>query len=139
MSIDGTPVTPQTSVLLTEGQSLEIGHPRTGTFAYLAASGGFAVEPELGSLSFHLRSRLGGLKGAAMDTTGTQWRGALGWVCVAGYFWHFVASPVVGAVAVALGHPLDLPTLDVGPLATLTVGMLGLGGLHVAERVKGVA
>jgi 5-oxoprolinase (ATP-hydrolysing) subunit C len=66
LSIDGTPVAPQTSVLLEEGQSLEVGHPRTGTFAYLAVAGGFAVEPELGSLSFHLRSRLGGLKGAPL-------------------------------------------------------------------------
>lgn len=65
-SIDGAPVPPQTSVLLKEGQSLEVGHPRTGTFAYLAVAGGFAVEPELGSLSFHLRSRLGGLKGAPL-------------------------------------------------------------------------
>lgn len=66
MSIDGTPVASQTSVFLKEGQSLEVGHPRTGTFAYLAVAGGFAVEPELGSLSFHLRSRLGGLKGAPL-------------------------------------------------------------------------
>jgi biotin-dependent carboxylase-like uncharacterized protein len=65
-SIDGTPVAPQTSMTLKEGQVLEVGHPRTGTFAYLAAAGGFAVEPELGSLSFHLRSRLGGLKGATL-------------------------------------------------------------------------
>ncbi|MPR11270.1 biotin-dependent carboxyltransferase family protein [Microvirga tunisiensis] len=66
LSIDGAPVDPQTSVVLKEGQSLEVGHPRTGTFAYLAVAGGFAVEPELGSLSFHLRSRLGGLKGAPL-------------------------------------------------------------------------
>ncbi|WP_114946025.1 biotin-dependent carboxyltransferase family protein [Microvirga calopogonii] len=65
-SIDGTPVAPQTSVVLKEGQVLEVGHPRSGTFAYLAVAGGFAVEPELGSLSFHLRSRLGGLKGAPL-------------------------------------------------------------------------
>ena len=62
MSIDGTPVPPQTSAILKEGQSLDVGHPRTGTFAYLAIAGGFAVEPQLGSLSFHLRSRLGGLE-----------------------------------------------------------------------------
>jgi 5-oxoprolinase (ATP-hydrolysing) subunit C len=66
LSIDGTPVSPQTSVLLKEGQTLEIGHARTGTFAYLAVAGGFAVEPQLGSLSFHLRSRLGGLNGAPL-------------------------------------------------------------------------
>jgi biotin-dependent carboxylase-like uncharacterized protein len=66
LSIDGTAVAPQTSVLLKEGQALEVGHPRTGTFAYLAIAGGFGVEPQLGSLSFHLRSRLGGLNGTAL-------------------------------------------------------------------------
>lgn len=67
VSIDGTPVLPLTSVVLKEGQTLEVGHPRTGTFAYLAVAGGFTVEPQLGSLSFHLRSRLGGLKGAPLQ------------------------------------------------------------------------
>lgn len=66
LSIDGAPVAPQASAVLKEGQSVEVGHPRTGTFAYLAVAGGFAVEPDLGSLSFHLRSRLGGLKGAPL-------------------------------------------------------------------------
>lgn len=67
VSIDGNPVPPLTSFVLKEGQSLEVGHPRTGTFAYLAVAGGVAVEPQLGSLSFHLRSRLGGLKGAPLQ------------------------------------------------------------------------
>jgi biotin-dependent carboxylase-like uncharacterized protein len=53
-------------VVLKEGQLAQIGHTRTGTFAYLAVAGGFAIEPQLGSLSFHLRSRLGGLNGAAL-------------------------------------------------------------------------
>ena len=34
---------------------------------------------------------------------------------------------------------MNLTSLDVGPLTTLTLGMLGLGGLHVAERVNGAA
>ncbi len=66
LSVDGTAAAPQTSVLLKEGQSLEVGHPRSGTFAYLAVAGGLAVEPQLGSLSFHLRSRLGGLNGTPL-------------------------------------------------------------------------
>ncbi|MGF9760840.1 biotin-dependent carboxyltransferase family protein [Microvirga sp. 0TCS3.31] len=66
-SIDGTAIPPLTSFILREGQSLEVGHPRTGTFAYLAVAGSLAVEPQLGSLSFHLRSRLGGLKGAPLQ------------------------------------------------------------------------
>jgi biotin-dependent carboxylase-like uncharacterized protein len=66
LSIDETPVPPRTTAILKEGQTAQIGHARTGTFAYLAVAGGFAIEPQLGSLSFHLRSRLGGLNGAAL-------------------------------------------------------------------------
>jgi hypothetical protein len=66
-----------------------------------------------------------------------HWRGGLGWVCVMGYFWNFVGEPLTNAVSQALGHPLALPGLDIGPLATLTLGMLGLGGLHVAAQMKG--
>jgi len=66
-----------------------------------------------------------------------HWRGGLGWVCVMGYFWNFVGQPLTNAVAAGIGHPLALPGLDIGPLATLTLGMLGLGGLHVAAQMKG--
>jgi biotin-dependent carboxylase-like uncharacterized protein len=64
--IDDVLIEPQTSAILKEGQTLRIGHARTGTFAYLAVAGGFAIEPQLGSLSFHLRSQLGGLNGSAL-------------------------------------------------------------------------
>lgn len=66
-----------------------------------------------------------------------HWRGGLGWVCVMGYFWNFVGEPLTNAISAAVGHPLALPGLDIGPLATLTLGMLGLGGLHVAAQMKG--
>ena len=68
-----------------------------------------------------------------------HWRGGLGWVCVAGYAWNFVLDPLTNAIAAILGHPLNLPPLDITQLSTLTLGMLGLGGLHVAERIKGAA
>jgi biotin-dependent carboxylase-like uncharacterized protein len=67
LTIDGAPVPPRTSAILKEGQTAQVGHTRTGTFAYLAVAGGFSVKPQLGSLSFHLRSRLGGLNGAALQ------------------------------------------------------------------------
>jgi 5-oxoprolinase (ATP-hydrolysing) subunit C len=66
MHIDDVLVEPRTSAILKHGQTLRIGHARTGTFAYLAVAGGFAIEPQLGSLSFHLRSHLGGLKGSTL-------------------------------------------------------------------------
>jgi len=79
-------------------------------------------------------------KAEAQSTDPLQhWRGGLGWVCAFAYGYNFVLQPLMVAFAVLFGHPVVLPTLDIGPLATLTLGMLGLGGLHVAERVKGVS
>jgi hypothetical protein len=68
-----------------------------------------------------------------------HWRGGLGWVCTAGYGYQFVLQPLIVALAHLAGHPIELPTLDLGQLSTLTLGMLGLGTLHVAERIKGAA
>src|ERR1035437_8109470 len=61
-----------------------------------------------------------------------HWRGGLGWVCASAYAWNFVGQPLIVAVCVVFNHAVVLPMLDIGPLATLTMGMLGLGGLHVA-------
>ncbi|WP_112662619.1 biotin-dependent carboxyltransferase family protein [Microvirga flavescens] len=63
LSIEGHTVAPQTAALLREGETAQVSPTRTGTFTYLAVGGGFAVAPQLGSLSLHLRSRLGGLNG----------------------------------------------------------------------------
>lgn len=68
-----------------------------------------------------------------------HWRGGLGWVCSFAYFWNFVGQPLITAFSALFGHPLnhgEIPSLDIGPLATLTMGMLGLGALHVTEVVK---
>jgi hypothetical protein len=68
-----------------------------------------------------------------------HWRGGLGWVCTAAYGYNFVLQPLMVAAASLAGHPVTLPQLDIGSLSALTMGMLGLGGLHVAERVKGAS
>ncbi|QFU17477.1 biotin-dependent carboxyltransferase family protein [Microvirga thermotolerans] len=67
LAIDGKAVAPRTAALLKEGQTAEVGHARRGTFAYLAAAGGFAVPASLGSRSLHLRSRMGGLDGRPLQ------------------------------------------------------------------------
>lgn len=68
-----------------------------------------------------------------------HWRGGLGWVCAFGYAYNFVLQPLIVAIAAIYGKPIALPQLDISQLSTLTLGMLGLGGLHVAERIKGVS
>lgn len=77
-------------------------------------------------------------KAEAQSTDPLQhWRGGLGWVCVIGYFHNFVFQPLFADLCSFVGKNIPLHPLDIGPLATLTLGMLGLGGLHVAERIKG--
>lgn len=79
-------------------------------------------------------------KAEAQSTDPLQhWRGGLGWVCAFAYAYNFVIQPLAVALYAMAnkGAILALPQLTIEPLATLTLGMLGLGGLHVAERIKG--
>ena len=66
----------------------------------------------------------------------TKWRDGAGWTCVAGFAWHYVIGPAATWGAGLAGINASLPTLDTGPLVTLLLGMLGLGGMHLYERVK---
>ncbi|WP_134496964.1 biotin-dependent carboxyltransferase family protein [Microvirga pakistanensis] len=65
-TLNDSPAAANTTIVLKDGDTLQVGHARTGTFAYLAVAGGFRIEPQLGSLSFHPRSRLGGLNNAPL-------------------------------------------------------------------------
>lgn len=70
-------------------------------------------------------------KAEAQSTDPLQhWRGGLGWVCTLSYFNNFVLVPW----ATAFG--LHVPTIDIGSLTALTMGMLGLGGMHVYQKVN---
>lgn len=60
LKINGSERLSNASHFLREGDRLEIGASQGGTHGYLAVSGGFAVEPQLGSVATHLRSQLGG-------------------------------------------------------------------------------
>ena len=59
-----------------------------------------------------------------------HWRGGMGWVCALAYFNNFILVPW----GTAFG--LHFPTVDTTSLGELTVGMLGLGGMHVYQKVN---
>ena len=65
-----------------------------------------------------------------------HWRGGLGWVCTLGYLWNYVLSGMVATISAALSHPILVQKMDMSELSTLTIGMLGLGGMHVYQQVK---
>ena len=77
-------------------------------------------------------------KNASIFVSG--WRPAVGWICAAGVGWNFLAQPLLKWGAFAFGADLqDAPELDIGDLLVLLGGMLGLGTLRTAEKIKDVA
>jgi biotin-dependent carboxylase-like uncharacterized protein len=60
VTINGVTQAANASHFLQTGDRLEIGATTGGIHGYLAVSGGFAVKPQLGSCSTHLRTGLGG-------------------------------------------------------------------------------
>jgi hypothetical protein len=65
------------------------------------------------------------------------WRPFIGWVCGTGLATQFLVAPLATWSATLLGHPIAFPPLDMGTLLTLLSGMLGLGVMRTAEKIKG--
>jgi len=79
------------------------------------------------------------VEAASPDTFVAGWRPFIGWVCGLGMAMQFIVSPFVTWGAALAGKSLSLPALDTTTLLTLLFGMLGLGTLRTAEKMKGVA
>ncbi len=68
------------------------------------------------------------------------WRPWIGWVCGVGIAWSFVIAPLLSWALFMFGVKVEgMPELDIEPLMTLVLGMLGLGGLRTYEKRLGVA
>lgn len=68
------------------------------------------------------------------------WRPACGWICASALGYNFILSPLL-AYSVALVSPETSPPppIELGPLLTVLLGMLGLGGLRTYEKGIGTA
>ena len=67
------------------------------------------------------------------------WRPFLGWCLSFAMAWHFVLAPMTMFVCTYAGVEIpELPTFDMDSLMTVLLGMLGLGGLRIVEKVKGI-
>lgn len=62
------------------------------------------------------------------------------WVCGFALLWQFLLEPMAtwGLLAFSVRDIPPFPKLDVAPLMTLLLGMLGLGGLRTYEKRLGV-
>ena len=59
------------------------------------------------------------------------WRPAVGWSCCFALVYSTILAPI-------LGIWLTVPAVDSSLLTTVLMGMLGLGAMRSAEKVKGV-
>lgn len=66
LSVDGTALARQRSLLVEPGQTLSIGSARRGVCGIVAVEGGLHVPSVLGSRSLHARSRVGGMHGRTL-------------------------------------------------------------------------
>jgi hypothetical protein len=65
-------------------------------------------------------------------------RPAIMWICAFGLGWQFVFQPIaIWGLAVS-NLDIVLPQIQTEGLMTLTLSLLGLGGMRTAEKWKGV-
>ena len=66
-------------------------------------------------------------------------RPAIMWICALGLFTNFFIMPIAQWIVTVWYPGYPLPQMDTGELMTLTLSLLGLGGMRSWEKSKGVA
>ena len=68
------------------------------------------------------------------------WRPGIGWICGFALAWSFVLEPMAtwGILVAGVDLPV-LPRIELGPLLSILMGMLGLAGVRTYEKRLGVA
>jgi hypothetical protein len=68
-----------------------------------------------------------------------SWRPAVGWICAMGLFYGTIGKPFIEFIARVFGYAGEFPAIDSDTLNTTLFGMLGLGVMRTAEKIKGAA
>ena len=66
-------------------------------------------------------------------------RPAIMWICALGLLTQFFIMPIAEWATAIWMPEISLPKLQTGELMTLTLSLLGLGGMRSFEKSKGVA
>lgn len=104
-----------------------------------------AMQGELAWLDADMKLALGQMEVNKVEAADPSlfksgWRPAVGWLCVAGFAYASVVRPLLPWIATVAGLQVPLlPSMDTAELMTILMGMLGLGGMRTAERLKGKA
>ena len=67
------------------------------------------------------------------------WRPFIGWTCGVALAYTYVIQPILIFGLGQTGYLVSLPTMDMGEMMPVLMGILGLGGLRTFEKYKGMA
>ncbi len=68
------------------------------------------------------------------------WRPAVGWICALALCYVAIFEPVARFIAqVAFGYGGAFPEIDTNLTMQVLLGLLGLGAMRTAEKIKGTA
>lgn len=104
-----------------------------------------AQKGELATLDADLRLALGQIEVNSEEAKDPSlfksgWRPAVGWMCLAGFGYMALVRPLLPWVLTVTGvQAPPLPAIDTAEIGALLFGLLGLGGMRTAERLKGKA
>lgn len=77
---------------------------------------------------------------ASNDKYTSRWRPTIGYICAAAFGYKFVIQPFAVFILMASGSSFDpktLPILDWTEMSPVLMGLLGLGIMRTAEKIKG--
>jgi hypothetical protein len=75
-------------------------------------------------------------KNASIFVSG--WRPFIGWSCGFIFCANYIGVPLLAWASGIYGWPAP-PRLEIGEILPVLLGMLGLGGLRTAEKIKGAS
>ena len=67
------------------------------------------------------------------------WRPAVGWVCVLGMAGNFIVIPISNFILALVDSTVTIPLIDTATMMPVLMGMLGLGAMRSAEKIKKVS
>lgn len=101
---------------------------QTGELAYLNAD----VQLAMGQVSINAE------EAKSLNPFVSGWRPAAGWVCVSGLAYSFLLQPLLAWWSAIMLWATP-PVIGIDTLIGLLLGLLGMGGYRMFEKVKGVA
>jgi hypothetical protein len=104
----------------------------------LRQEGGFK-EIDAALEAARMQTEVNKIEAASSNVFVSGWRPATGWICAAALGWHYIGRPLCDWAILMTGSTVVIPQVEVGDLLVVLLGMLGLGGMRTAEKMKGVA